>query len=466
MNHTVNQGSFFSKERITAGPEFNRWMVPPAALAIHLCIGQAYAFSVFNKPMTQLLGISSPASADWTIPQLGWIFSIAIVFLGLSAAFAGKWLEEVGPRKAMFTAACCFGGGFLVAALGMQLHQLWLVYLGYGVLGGIGLGIGYVSPVSTLIKWFPDRRGMATGMAIMGFGGGAMIASPLSLKLMNTFKSDSSMGVTETFVVLGIVYFIYMCIGALAVRIPAQGWQPKDWTPPANNNAMISKNHVHIDQAIKTPQFWLLWWALCLNVTAGIGVLGQASLMIQESFQGAITAAAAAGFVGLLSLANMSGRFLWSSVSDYIGRKVTYGTFFVLGPILYFLVPGMGTAGHVGMFVVFYLIILSMYGGGFSTAPAYLADLFGTRYVGGIHGRLLTAWSAAGIFGPVMVNYIRDYQLKMGIPQSDVYIYTMYVMAGLLIIGFICNFFIRPVGAKHHMKSEEVGNQPVLAGTK
>ena len=466
MNQAVTRGGFFSKERITAGPGFNRWMVPPAALAIHLCIGQAYAFSVFNKPMTQLLGISESAPDDWTIPQLGWIFSIAIVFLGLSAAFAGKWLEEVGPRKAMFTAACCFGGGFMVAALGLQLHQLWMVYFGYGVLGGIGLGVGYVSPVSTLIKWFPDRRGMATGMAIMGFGGGAMIASPLSLKLMNAFKSDTSMGVTETFLVLGIVYFIYMCIGALAVRIPPADWKPEGWTPPVQQNAMISRNHVHIDRAIKTPQFWLLWWALCLNVTAGIGVLGQASLMIQESFQGMITAAAAAGFVGLLSLANMSGRFLWSTVSDYIGRKVTYGTFFVLGTILYLLVPGMGTAGHVTLFVLFYLIILSMYGGGFSTVPAYLADLFGTRYVGGIHGRLLTAWSAAGIFGPVLVNYIRDYQLQMGIPPSDVYIYTMYVMAGLLVIGFICNMMIRPVSAEHHMSAEAIAAEPIAAGAK
>lgn len=416
--------------------------------------------------MTQLLGISESAPDDWTIPELGWIFSIAIVFLGLSAAFAGKWLEEVGPRKAMFAAACCFGGGFLVAALGLQLHQLWLVYLGYGVLGGIGLGIGYVSPVSTLIKWFPDRRGMATGMAIMGFGGGAMIASPLSLKLMNAFKSETSMGVTETFVVLGIVYFIYMCIGALSVRIPAPDWKPEGWTPPVQQNAMISRNHVHIDQAIKTPQFWLLWWALCLNVTAGIGVLGQASLMIQESFQGMITAAAAAGFVGLLSLANMSGRFLWSTVSDYIGRKMTYSTFFVLGTVLYLLVPGMGTGGHVALFVLFYLVILSMYGGGFSTVPAYLADLFGTRYVGGIHGRLLTAWSAAGVFGPVLVNYIRDYQLQMGIPRSDVYIYTMYVMAGLLVIGFICNMMIRPVAAEHHMQADSMAGEPVAAGAK
>ncbi|MGG4604773.1 OFA family MFS transporter [Paenalcaligenes sp. Me131] len=445
---------FFSKARITAGPGFNRWMIPPAALAVHLCIGQAYAFSVFNEPMTRLLGITSSAPGDWSLPTLGWIFSLAIVFLGLSAAFAGKWLEEVGPRKAMFTAACCFGGGFMVAALGIHLHQIWLVYLGYGVLGGIGLGVGYVSPVSTLIKWFPDKRGMATGMAIMGFGGGAFIASPLSVGLMDYFASPTSMGVTQTFVVMGCLYFISMTIGSLAVRIPAPDWKPEGWTPPVVQNALISRNHVHIDQALKTPQFWLLWWILCLNVTAGIGVLGQASVMIQDSFA-SITPAAAAGFVGLLSLANMLGRFFWSSVSDYIGRKTTYMIFFILGSVLYFTVPGFGSAGNVALFVIAYFVIMSMYGGGFATIPAYLADLFGTRFVGGIHGRLLTAWSVAGVLGPVLVNYIRQYQVDNGVPASQAYTTTMYIMAGLLVIGFLCNLMVRPVSAKHHMPSDK-----------
>lgn len=444
---------FFSKARITAGPGFNRWMIPPAALAVHLCIGQAYAFSVFNEPMTRLLGITSSTPADWSLPTLGWIFSLAIVFLGLSAAFAGKWLEEVGPRKAMFTAACCFGGGFMVAALGIHLHQIWLVYLGYGVLGGIGLGVGYVSPVSTLIKWFPDKRGMATGMAIMGFGGGAFIASPLSVGLMDYFSSPTSVGVTQTFVVMGCLYFISMTIGSLAVRIPPPDWKPEGWTPPVVQNALISRNHVHIDQAMKTPQFWLLWWILCLNVTAGIGVLGQASVMIQDSFA-SITPAAAAGFVGLLSLANMLGRFFWSSVSDYIGRKTTYMIFFILGSVLYFTVPGFGSAGNVALFVIAYFVIMSMYGGGFSTIPAYLADLFGTRFVGGIHGRLLTAWSVAGVLGPVLVNYIRQYQVDNGVPASQAYTTTMYIMAGLLVIGFLCNLMVRPVDAKHHLPSE------------
>ncbi|MBP6018456.1 MAG: OFA family MFS transporter [Burkholderiaceae bacterium] len=450
---TSNPG-FFSKERITAPPGFNRWMIPPAALAVHLCIGQAYAFSVFNSPMTRLLGISESTAADWDLPTLGWIFSLAIVFLGLSAAFAGKWLEEAGPRKAMFVAACCFGGGFMVAAVGVAMHQIWLVYLGYGVLGGIGLGIGYVSPVSTLIKWFPDKRGMATGMAIMGFGGGAFIASPMSVALMDYFQTPQSMGVTETFVVMGCLYFVSMIIGSLTIRLPAADWKPEGWVPPVKQNAMISQNHVHIDQALKTPQFWLLWWVLCLNVTAGIGVLGQASVMIQESFRGGITPAAAAGFVGVLSLANMLGRFFWSSVSDYIGRKNTYFIFFALGAVLYFLVPGMGSAGNVALFVLFYAIIMSMYGGGFSTVPAYLADLFGTRYVGGIHGRLLTAWAAAGVLGPVLVNYIRQYQVDSGVPPAQAYTTTMYIMAGLLIVGFLCNLMVKPVAGRHHMPKE------------
>ncbi len=300
--------SFFSKQATVAGPGFSRWMVPPAALAVHLCIGQAYAFSVFNGPLTKVIGITQSASDDWSLTTLGWIFSLAIVFLGLSAAFAGKWLEKVGPRRTMFTAACCFGGGFIVSAIGVWTHQIALLYLGYGVIGGIGLGLGYVSPVSTLIRWFPDRRGMATGMAIMGFGGGAMIAAPLSVALMSHFRSATSIGVAETFIVLGIAYFISMSIGALAIRVPPADWKPAGWTPPATSaQKMITHNHVHIDQAMKTPQFYLIWLVLFLNVTAGIGILGQASVMIQESFKSTVSAAAAAGFVGLLSLFNMGG---------------------------------------------------------------------------------------------------------------------------------------------------------------
>ncbi|WP_374090373.1 OFA family MFS transporter [Methylomicrobium lacus] len=446
---------FFSKQRITASQGYNRWMVPPAALSVHLCIGQAYAFSVFNDPLSKLIGITESTPDDWKLTTLGWTFSLAIVFLGLSAAFGGKWLEKVGPRLTMFVAACCFGGGFWIAALGVYLHQIWLLYVGYGVIGGIGLGLGYVSPVSTLIKWFPDRRGMATGMAIMGFGGGAMIGAPLAVLLMDHFKSATSVGVLETFMVMGGVYFVSMLIGALTIRIPPNDWKPEGWTPPVIQNKMITNNHVHIDRALLTPQFYLLWLVLCLNVTAGIGVLGQASVMIQEMFKGAVTPAAAAGFVGLLSLFNMGGRFFWSSASDFLGRKNTYIIFFALGAVLYATVPTLGQLGNIGLFILLYAIIMSMYGGGFSTIPAYLADIFGTRYVGGIHGRLLTAWSTAGVAGPVLVNYIREFQIAQGVAKSDAYNVTMYIMAGVLVIGFICNMLIRPVHAKHHMRHDE-----------
>lgn len=446
---------FFSKQHSIAQPGYSRWLVPPAALSVHLCIGQAYAFSVFNDPLTRLIGVGSSAPDDWKLTTLGWIFSLAIVFLGLSAAFGGKWLEKVGPRLTMFVAACCFGGGFLISALGVHLHEIWLVYLGYGVIGGIGLGLGYVSPVSTLIKWFPDRRGMATGMAIMGFGGGAMIGAPLSVLLMDHFKSVESVGVVQTFLVMGGLYFCSMMIGALTIRIPPPDWQPAGWTPPAVQNKMITDKHVHIDQALKTPQFYLLWLVLCLNVTAGIGVLGQASVMIQEMFKGSVTSAAAAGFVGLLSLFNMGGRFFWSSASDYLGRKNTYFIFFVVGAGLYATVPSMGMAGNMALFVLLYALIMSMYGGGFSTIPAYLADIFGTRFVGGIHGRLLTAWSTAGVLGPVLVNYIREYQIGQGVAKADAYNVTMYIMAGLLVVGFIANLSIRPVHEKHHMKHDD-----------
>ncbi len=456
MSNMERKVSFFSKEAIIAKPGFSRWLVPPAALCVHLCIGQVYAFSVFNKPLTRIIGITDSAPGDWRLTTLGWIFSLAIVFLGLAAAFGGKWLEEVGPRKTMAVSACCFGGGFIISAIGVWIHQIWLIYFGYGVIGGIGLGLGYVSPVSTLIKWFPDHRGMATGMAIMGFGGGAMIGAPLSVMLMNHFRTATSVGIGHTFVVMGILYFIFIMIGSLTIRMPEPGWKPEGWVQPTRTGKLITTSHVHINAALKTPQFWLIWWVLCLNVTAGIGVISQASVMIQESFHGIVTAAAAAGFVGLLSLFNMGGRFFWATLSDYIGRKNTYYLFFLLGILLYLLVPTTGKMGSIALFVTCYLIIISMYGGGFSTLPAYLADIFGTAYVGGIHGRLLTAWSAAGVFGPVLVNYIRQYQIDHGVAKADAYVVTMYVMAALLAIGFICNHLIKPVQEKYWMTEEEV----------
>ncbi len=456
--------SFLDRDHTIAPPGYSRWLVPPAALAIHLCIGQAYALSVFNLPLSRLLGIKGSAPGDWGLTTTVWIFNITFVFLGLSAAVFGKWLERVGPREAMFASACCFAGGFLIAAIGIYLHIIWFLYLGYGVLGGIGLGLGYISPVSTLIKWFPDRPGMATGMAIMGFGGGAMIGSPLADNLMKFYATPTSVGVWETFLTMGAIYFVFMMFGVFTVRVPAEGWKPEGYTPPVkNDNAMITTASVTADEAIKTPQFYFLWIVLFLNVTAGIGILAQASPLIQETFllkgitaptadQTKNAAAAAAGFVGLLSFFNLIGRFFWSSLSDKIGRKPTYMIYLGLGCALYALIPSLANAGNLALFVGTFCLILTMYGGGFATIPAYLRDMFGTLQVGAIHGRLLTAWSAAAIAGPTIVTYLRDYQINSGIPKAQAYSTAIYVMAGLLVIGFISNLMIKPVDSKHHYK--------------
>ncbi|MGB3813166.1 MAG: OFA family MFS transporter [Shinella sp.] len=482
-------GSILDRERIIAKPGFNRWLVPPAALAIHLCIGMAYGFSVFWLPLSNALGGEQPAacadmslvsalfttSCNWRVSDLGWIYTLFFVLLGSSAAIWGGWLERAGPRKAGVVSAVCWCGGIAVAALGVMSHQLWLMWLGAGVIGGVGLGLGYISPVSTLIKWFPDRRGMATGMAIMGFGGGAMIGAPLADMLMNTFKGPDAVGVWQTFFVMAAIYFVFMMGGAFGYRIPPAGWRPEGWTPPANTkSAMITAHHVHLRDAHKTRQFWLIWAVLCLNVSAGIGVIGMASPMLQEIFGGrligqpelsftqlaaeqkAAIAAIAAGFAGLLSLFNIGGRFFWASLSDRLGRKNTYYTFFILGIVLYALAP---TAAHMGsqvLFVGIFCIILSMYGGGFATIPAYLADIFGTQFVGAIHGRLLTAWATAGIIGPVVVNYIREFQIAAGIPREQVYDFTMYILAGMLALGLIANALVRPLSEKWYMKPEEV----------
>jgi MFS family permease len=485
------------KERTIAGPGFNRWLVPPAALCIHLCIGMAYGFSVFWLPLSRAIGIKAPvacpadmsiftrmfsAACDWKVSELGWMFTLFFVFLGLAAAIWGGWLERAGPRKAAFVAALFWCGGLVFSAIGIYVHQLWMLWLGSGIIGGIGLGLGYISPVSTLIKWFPDRRGMATGMAIMGFGGGAMIGAPLADILMKHFATPTSVGVWETFVALAVIYFVFMMLGTFGYRVPALGWKPSGWTPPADaaSKAMITTRHVHVNVASKTPQFWLIWWVLCLNVTAGIGIIGMASPMLQEVFAGKLIgiqatfneltlvqkgqiAAIAAGFTGLLSLFNIGGRFAWASLSDYLGRKNTYYTFFILGIILYASAPWSGHNGHVALFVLAFCIILSMYGGGFSTVPAYLADMFGTQMVGAIHGRLLTAWSAAGIFGPVIVNYLREYQLDHGVPRAQVYDITAYILCGLLVLGFICNWLVKPVDDKYFMTDAELEAERKLA---
>ncbi len=491
---------FLDKERIIAGPGFNRWLVPPAALAIHLCIGMAYGFSVFWLPLSKALATAGTGAAcpkemsffaelfatgcDWRVATLGWMYTLFFVFLGCSAAVWGGWLERAGPRKAGVVSALCWCGGMLLSALGIHLHQFWLMILGSGVIGGIGLGLGYISPVSTLIKWFPDRRGMATGMAIMGFGGGAMIGSPLAVELMRYFSTPTDVGVMQTFVVMAVVYFVFMMAGALGYRVPASGWKPEGWTPPPPSaNAMITQRHVHVKRVWGIPQFWLIWLVLCMNVSAGIGVIGMSSPMLQEVFGGALiglqqrfteldktqlaaVAAVAGGFTALLSLFNIGGRFFWASLSDKLGRKMTYVVFFVLGGLLYASIPGSAAAGHKLLFVGAFCIILSMYGGGFATVPAYLADIFGTQFVGAIHGRLLTAWATAGILGPVVVNYMREYQLGLGLPREQVYNQTMYILVGMLVIGLIANLLVRPLADKWFMSDEELAHEKKLAHEK
>ena len=432
------------RSRSIAEPAFNRWRVPPAALAIHLCIGQAYAFSVFSLPLSKAIGLTAAAPDDWKVSTIGWVFSTAIVFLGLSAALFGSWLERVGPRAAMFVSALCFTCGLSLGAAGIAAHQFGLLIVGYGVIGGIGLGIGYISPVSTLIKWFPDRPGMATGLAIMGFGGGAIIASPLSVWLMAHYRTPGSNGIAETFLTLAVIYLAVMMFGVFTVRVPAADWTPSAAIAQRTVSARPAAAGMTVSAAVRTPQFWLLWLMLCMNVTAGIGVLGQASAMIQEMFAGIVTVKDAASFVVLLSLANLVGRFVWSSLSDAIGRRATYGIFFALGAALYASVPSIGRSGSVIAFVAAYAVILSMYGGGFATIPAYLRDKFGTLQVGAIHGRLLTAWSTAGVLGPVLVNYIREYQINRGVPKAEAYSVTMYLMSLLLLIGFAANAALKP----------------------
>jgi MFS family permease len=488
---------FLDKEHTVAGPGFNRWLVPPAALAIHLCIGMAYGFSVFWLPLSKAIGIKEPiacpadmgffdvitsTTCDWKISMLGWMFTLFFVFLGLATALFGGWLEHAGPRKAGVVSALCWCGGLVISALGIYMHQIWMMWLGSGVIGGIGLGLGYISPVSTLIKWFPDRRGMATGMAIMGFGGGAMIGAPLADKLMKHFATPTSVGVWETFLALAAIYLVFMMVGALSYRVPAAGWKPEGWTAPAakTSNAMITNRHVHVNRVWGIPQFWLVWLVLFLNVTAGIGILAMASPLLQEVFGGRLlgvnlpfneldaaqkgqTAAIAAGFTGLLSLFNICGRFLWASCSDYIGRRATYFVFLVLGLVLYASIPSMAHAGQLALFVGFFCIILSMYGGSFSTVPAYLADLFGTQMVGAIHGCLLTAWAAAGVSGPILINYIREYQIAHGVPKAQAYDVTMYVLAALVLLGLLCNLMVRPVADKYFMSEQELAHEKQLA---
>jgi MFS family permease len=481
---------FLDRANIVAKPGFNRWLIPPCALAIHLCIGMAYGFSVFWLPLSRSLGVSkaiackgmtlgqalTTTTCDWRVSDLTWTYSLFFVVLGSAAALWGGWLEKAGPRKAGVVAAACWCGGMAIGAYGVMIHQLWLLWLGAGLLGGIGLGLGYITPVSTLIKWFPDKRGMATGMAIMGFGGAAMIGSPLANILMKHFSSPTQVGGWQTLLVLAAGYFVFMIGGALAIRVPPEDWSPEGWTAPAAKAGLISAFHVDLKDAHKTPQFWLIWLVLLLNVSASIGIIGVASPMIQEIFGGRLAgaplvdfahfddaqkkaaAAVAAGFVGLLSLFNIGGRFFWASISDRLGRKTTYAVMLALGAVMFGLVATWSaTAAILGLFVLSFCITTSMYGGGFATVPAYLADVFGTKYVGAIHGRLLTAWSTAGVLGPFIVTVVRDNAIAAGAPRAGIYPPIYLILTGLLVAGFVANLLVRPVAAKWHMAHAEPG---------
>jgi MFS family permease len=475
-------GGFLGPASGVAGHNFNRWFVPPAALAVHLCIGMAYGFSVFWLPLSRALGMKkaiacpkagaldglmnalTTRTCDWTVADLGWMYTIFFVFLGIAAAVFGRWVEQNGPRRAGLVATVCWCGGMAISAYGVSVHQLWIMWLGSGVIGGIGLGLGYISPVSTLIKWFPDRRGMATGMAIMGFGGGAMIGSPLADLLMKHFATPTSSGVAATLLTMAAIYFVFMLSGSLGYRTPPPGWTPAGWTPPAANPAILSRGYLEVGDAIRTPQFWLLWTVLLMNVSASIGIIGVGSPMVQEIFGGRLfhhpeisfltfsdadkkaAATVGAAFVGLISLFNIGGRFFWASLSDRLGRKATYAVFFVLGAALYgAVVPWSANTAALAAFVASFCILVSMYGGGFATVPAYLADLFGARYVGAIHGALLTAWSTAGVLGPQVVNYMRQSAIDRGLPRTQVYSQIFWVLTAMLAVGFVANLLIRPV---------------------
>jgi MFS family permease len=486
---SVSQPSgFLDRARIVAKPGFNRWLIPPCALAIHLCIGMAYGFSVFWLPLSRAIGVGKPVvckgmtlgqaltttACDWRIGDLTWTYSLFFVVLGAAAAIWGRWLERAGPRKAGVVAAFCWAGGMAIGAVGVYLHQLWLMWLGAGLIGGIGLGLGYISPVSTLIKWFPDRRGMATGMAIMGFGGGALIGSPLADNLMKHFSTPAQVGVWQTLLVMAAGYFVFMLGGALGYRVPPADWKPDGWTAPAKGKTTTGAFHVHVKDAHKTPQFWLIWLVLLLNVSASIGIIGVASPMLQEIFGGRLfghpevgflqmddsqkkaAAAVGAGFVGLLSLFNIGGRFFWASASDLMGRKITYAVMLGLGAVLFGLVaPWSAGAALLLAFFLCFGVTTSMYGGGFAAVPAYLADVFGTQFVGAIHGRLLTAWATAGVLGPFIVTVMRDGAIARGVPRLQIYPPIYLVLAGLLGVGFVANLLVRPVAQRFHMSHDQ-----------
>ena len=413
----------------------NRWRIPLGAVAVHICIGSVYAWSTFNRPILDLF----PGSPWWFSPPYT-TFTTALVLLGMSAAVAGPWVERRGPRVAATAAALFFGVGLIIGGIGLATGQSLLVFFGMGIIGGIGCGLGYIAPVSTLVKWFPDRRGMATGMAIMGFGGGAFLAGRL-----NAYFIDR-VGVGNTVMGFGVAYLAIMLVGARLLERPPAGWKPPNLTEGVKTNAMIARSSVSRNDAIRTVQFYLLWGILFINVTAGIGILAQASPMTQDMFHR--TPLEAATVVSLISVFNAGGRFFWASSSDYIGRRNTYAIFFVVQFVLFLLIPALASNGSWVLFEASLFTVFTMYGGGFATIPAFLADLFGPENVGAIHGTVLTAWSAAAVVGPVIITELSNRAkaaLPPGADRIHIYDQPLQVLAMLLAVGFVLTLLVRPL---------------------
>ena len=384
----------------------NRWLISLAAIGIHICIGSVYAWSVLTKPIMQEMG--------FTLKQTTWAFSLAILCLGLSAGFLGSYVEKYGPKKSGIVSMIFFGTGMFGTALALYLHSLPLLYVFYGIVGGIGLGIGYITPVSTLVKWFPDKRGFATGLAIMGFGFASLVAGPLMQILVREF------GLVTNFVILGTVYSIIMTISALYLAPPEQA---ENKTPEHVRSAGLYRQF-SAKEAMHTWQFYALWWVFFTNITCGIGLLSVASPMAQEIVK--MSPAAAASMVGFIGLLNGLGRIVWASVSDYLGRGLTYVLFFVIEAVAFFQLAD--TTGMIQFQILIFLII-TCYGGGFSCMPAYLSDLFGTKQLSAIHGRILTAWGAAGVMGPFILTWLKE--------TTNSYSITLYFFAGCFVVSFL-----------------------------
>lgn len=411
MQERVSVGRFGATTESTA----NRWLIAGAAVVMQIALGAVYAWSVFRIPLVHGFG--------WTISEVTWAFTIAILTLGFAAFFGGLWMAKSGPRIVGIVGGVFYGVGVFLASFSDR--GLWVLYLTYGILGGIGIGLGYIVPVATLVKWFPDRRGFITGIAVAGFGAGALITAPIATRLIAT------QGVLQTFAILGIAYFIVVVGAALFMQNPPENYRPAGWEPTAAQTAERAAQDFRLGEALKSWQWYALWALLFLNVSAGISIISQAAPMAEEIT--GVSALAAAGMVGIISIANGAGRFLWAWLSDYIGRRWVFLTMFLLQALIFFLLPHVTT---FSLFTILALIVLLCYGGGFGTMPAFAADYFGPRNVGSIYGLMLTAWGFGGVLGPLLIAYIRQ--------NTGVYTQALYIIAVIMLLSAILPFIIRP----------------------